>query len=513
MKKVLVFLLICLSSTVVLAQRATATHWTPVIGENNMTMTSVLVLDGVEQYEAALNYEIGLFDEAGVCRGAKLPKRKASSGRYIYSLMIQQGTGGYTLRIWDHGTNNEMEVTYTGDPIVFVPDAIHGSAGNPVSLTFVTGGATGGFELPILGFGDVTNVQRFYLVATPIGEVAPTAVTAMIPEAAPYDLFSFDQSQNGQEWRNYKDNNFMLEPGKGYLYANQDDVTLVFSGEGYTELNEVPLVKDGEANCEGWNLVGNPFGELAYIDRPFYRMNEDGSDIMTESTTGAIAVMEGVFVAANEDGETLTFSTTEPDNRGSMVALNLSNGRSVVDRAIVSFSETRQLPKFQLRDNSTKVYIPMEGEDYAVVRSEGMGEMPVNFKAEENGTYSLSFAADNVEFAYLHLIDNKTGNDVDLLAKPSYSFEALTTDYASRFKLVFVTSEGSEDSFAFFNNGSFVIANEGEATLQVVDVTGRILKSETINGCANVNVNAAPGVYMIRLVKGDSMKVQKVVVK
>ena len=37
--------------------------------------------------------------------------------------------------------------------------------------------------------------------------------------------------------------------------------------------------------------------------------------------------------------------------------------------------------------------------------------------------------------------------------------------------------------------------------------------SESINGCANVSVNAAPGVYMIRLVNSDSEKVQKVIVK
>ena len=45
----------------------------------------------------------------------------------------------------------------------------------------------------------------------------------------------------------------------------------------------------------------------------------------------------------------------------------------------------------------------------------------------------------------------------------------------------------------------------------MVDVTGRIIKSESINGCANVNIDAAPGVYMVRLVNGDNIKVQKVV--
>ena len=105
------------------------------------------------------------------------------------------------------------------------------------------------------------------------------------------------------------------------------------------------------------------------------------------------------------------------------------------------------------------------------------------------------------------------GNDVDLLANPSYSFEAKSTDYESRFKLVFATGNSNDDNFAFYSNGSFVINNEGNATLQVIDVNGRILKSESINGCANVNVNAAQGIYMLRLVNGNDVKVQKVVVR
>jgi hypothetical protein len=139
-----------------------------------------------------------------------------------------------------------------------------------------------------------------------------------------------------------------------------------------------------------------------------------------------------------------------------------------------------------------------------------MGEMPVSFKAESNGTYSLTLSTENVEFSYLHLIDNLTGADQDLLANPSYSFSANTTDYANRFRLVFATGN-DEESFAFFSNGSLFVNNEGSAVLQVVDVTGRIVKSESINGCASVSFDAVPGVYMVRLVNGDNMKVQKVV--
>ena len=368
---------------------------------------------------------------------------------------------------------------------------------------------------------------NYYLIASPIGDVAPTAVTSMTTGS--YDLYYFDHAAD-KEWVNYKPGTgsnhpgFDLVSGTGYLYANSQTIDLVFTGTAHsTEDVEIVLSRTETADgytvdMPGWNLVGNPFAVTAYIadGRDFYTMNSDGTDFeISNNPERNIDAMEGIFVIAQQDGETMTFTTTQPPtNNGKSVALNLSNGRNVIDRAMVRFGEGRTLPKFQLNKNHTKVYIPMDGQDYAVVRSEEMGEMPVNFKAENNGTYSLSLSCDNVEFAYLHLIDNLTGKDIDLLQTPSYSFEAKTTDYESRFKLVFATGDNSDnETFAFFSNGSFVINNEDNATLQVIDITGRILKSESINGCANVNVNAAPGVYMLRLVNGDNVKVQKVVVK
>ena len=159
--------------------------------------------------------------------------------------------------------------------------------------------------------------------------------------------------------------------------------------------------------------------------------------------------------------------------------------------------------------------MPVEGKDYAVAKTENEGEMPVCFKAEENGNYTLSFNAQEVEFSYLHLIDNLTGNEVDLLENPSYSFEARNTDYASRFKLVF--AKGTNDSgsnFGFISDGNLMILGiEGEATLQIIDVTGRILSTETFSGSYNKAINAANGVYMIRLIQGENVRTQKIVVK
>ena len=368
----------------------------------------------------------------------------------------------------------------------------------------------------ITGVGDNWNNQNnggYYLIASPLAaSVDPTTITGMINDN--YDLYSFNQAE-ADEWRNYKNSNFNLVNGHGYLYSSKETVTLTFTGAAGTN-GSVTLSKtnDNTVDFQGWNLVGNPFAVTAYINKPFYTL--ENSNVFEEKTAGdPIQLMQGLLVVADNDGETLTFSTTAPTNKVAKLNMNVSKDRSVVDHAIISFNDGQQLPKIQFINGSTKVYIPQEGKDYAIVSAESnMGEMPVNFKAENNGTYTLSFTSEEVSFAYLHLIDNMTGNDVDLLANPSYSFNAKTTDYESRFKLVFATgNNANDDNFAFYSNGSFVINNEGEATLQVIDINGRLLKSESINGCTNVNVNAAQGIYMLRLVNGNDVKVQKVVVR
>ena len=384
-----------------------------------------------------------------------------------------------------------------------------------VVLTYTVDCGFASYTLNIKGYEDDEIADGYFLIASPV----TVDLTNHEMTTGDFDLYYFDQEQD-KEWINYKgeDGPFGLEPGKGYLYAKKATAeyptySFNLTGTPYSGNGVVTLRKITGAQWEGWNLVGNPFNQTAYIDRAFYTMNAAGSELEAV-TSSSIEAMEGVFVVATTDGETMTFTTEDSNNDKSMLALNLSNGRNVIDRAIVRFGEGSQLPKFQLNPNHTKVYIPQDNKDYAIVNATEMGEMPVSFKAENNGSYILSINAEEVSFAYLHLIDNKTGDDVDLLATPSYSFEARTTDYANRFRLVFATGDNSnDDNFAFFSNGSFVINNEGMATVQVIDVNGRILSSESINGCANVSVNAAAGVYMIRLVNGENVKVQKVVVR
>ncbi len=482
------------------------------IGSNNNPPTITVLSQGHSVEPTVMTIEAINTDAAG--NNAYQAKLVRIENATYNNGTVSQGDNSITVYGTMAGVNDGNIVSFTGNIGCYNSVQIV----NPTDIIV-------SYTLTIPAFYDTQN-GGYRLISSPIGTVAPTQVTNMITDDddnnnRTYDLYRFDQAQE-LEWRNYRNNDgghFNLEFGKGYLYGNLSDVELVFTGTAYNGDAKVTLTKTDNTSADfpGWNLVGNPFGVNAYIgNRDFYVM-EAGSEIILADRVqdGAeyIKPMEGVFVIAANNGEELQFTTT-PNGKSSRLGLNLSNGRNVIDRASVRFDEGQQLPKFQLNRNSTKVYIPQDGKDFAVVCAEEMGAMPVNFKAEDNGTYSLNFNSENVEFSYLHLIDNMTGNDVDLLQTPSYSFEAKTTDYESRFKLVFATGDNSnDDTFAFYSNGSFVINNEGNATLQVIDVTGRIVKSESVNGCTNVNVNAAPGVYMLRLINGDNVKTQKVVVK
>lgn len=372
----------------------------------------------------------------------------------------------------------------------------------------------------VSGYGEGEGNYRF--IASPLVEnTTPTTVDNMITETS-YDLYRFDQAENA-EWQNYKANSFNLINGQGYLYANVEDVNLIFKGEfNEEETTEVGLVYDADATFAGWNLVGNPFPVSAYANRSYYVMNEEGSAIepVAVSSSTAIAPCTGVMVKADGVGESVTFtkSTREVENKGLLQIAVAESTRSntIEDKAVISFNEGDALGKFVFNKDNAQISIPQGGEDYAIACVEKRGEMPLNFKAAKNGSYTLSVNPEAVEMEYLHLVDNLTGNDVDILVTPSYIFESKTSDYASRFRLVFSVYEDvdcdNEEPFAFINNGSINVTGDyTNAILQIVDLTGRVVVSTEVAN--NVSINElASGVYVLRLINGENVRTQKIVI-
>ena len=368
----------------------------------------------------------------------------------------------------------------------------------------------------------------WYLISSPLASsIAVTSVENLLSNN--YDLYYYDEPT--YYWINQEQasNNFTeLESSKGYLYANSENVALGFAGalkNGTETVTVTPLSYAG-ANLQGFNLIGNPYAHnitsltTVDVEEGCYRMNDNLDDLMVSEVSAdePLKPTEGIFVKATSTNASVTFNPnntrTESEKTGNICIEVMENGK-IADRLLVKRNEGNDFQKLSLRDNRTKVFATRDNEELAIVVCND-DEQTVNFKTAKNGTYTISVTLQDIEADYLHLIDNLTGNDVDLIATPTYTFEAKTTDYASRFRLVFspeAIENGTHESFAFIANNEFIIANEGIATLQVIDLTGRILSTETINGSFNKPINMSKGVYILRLINGNDVKTQKIVVE
>ncbi len=141
MKKVLITVLAFFITSLGFAQ----THWTYNYNtEFNCFLTAELFIDGesMASSENAVNYEIGAFvgDE---CRGAFLPSVRPPflGGGYIYNMMLYSNNSSgdvMTFRVYNHATEEEMNLLICNTTITFVANSVNGSAMDPWGVYFVT---------------------------------------------------------------------------------------------------------------------------------------------------------------------------------------------------------------------------------------------------------------------------------------------------------------------------------------------------------------------------------------
>ena len=460
------------------------------------------------------------------------------------SNMVGFALGNASLASLTLGANDMMTVT-EGSKLT-VSGTISNS--DPAHLVLEEGAqlessaVAGTMYKDINGYTTVHNDHEgYYLIASPVDGIQPTQVTNMTNGT--YDLYAWDANEQ-LEWRNYEvQGNFTtLDAGVGYLYANNATTTLAFAGQlnsSFTGIGNLNYVANDDLHS--LTLVGNPYAYQAefsiadthnggWVSAPnCLTLNSEGDGFEVKPVTGneiVLAPMEAVLVQATGNGQSFTeYGDIEPIGDGGEIEvvpglLNLSISKphgGVMDNALVRFNGGSMLRKLRLGHNATELYIPQDGKDYAVVCAQAETEIPVNFKASQNGTYTLSIDSQNLDLDYLHLIDNMTGEDVDFLATPSYTFEGNTNDYESRFRLVFAPiredANGDNEHFAFYADGEIrLVETYQDASLQVVDMMGRVvLAGDAINRVSTSRL--AAGVYVVRLINGEKVKTQKIVVR
>ena len=197
----------------------------------------------------------------------------------------------------------------------------------------------------ISAYTDANGTGNYYLLAFPFRDnlEVPAAMTA----AEGNDFYTFDNSAQGEEWQNNRQQASAIEEVtayEGYLYANPSTIDLSFTGTtfgspaagfGYP----ITYTYDADENEEsGWLLLGNPLTCNAYIygesdsgDFPMDVMYYDADGVMQTVSAGPVPPMQGFFVKITEDtkvwfmgAEYNAKSAPKPVNRGTMpVKMNL----------------------------------------------------------------------------------------------------------------------------------------------------------------------------------------------
>ena len=443
-------------------------------------------------------------------------------------------TSTSTVSIWKNITVDENAAVaqmgvYDGSTVTIASNKILTVAGNletedaqsiiiknGAQLVHAVDGVKATVEKSIAAF--TTDDNGWNLISFPLtGSGTIVSVDNMLSNE--YDLYYYEEPT--QKWKNQKkeSNNFTtLEAGQGYLYANNTSIDMSFAGtvENGNATVTVPLSYTDGLKLSGFNLIGNPFvhNVTAYsvtnVEDGCFRINEAGTNLIVSTVSNAnpLRPAEGFIVKATASGASVTFGSSakaNPDNRGS-INLEIVQNDEVIDRFVV-MKDATALKKISLEGEHTEIYAKDNGRKYAIMPLEGK-EQTVCFKSTQMAMYTMDVKINNMELSYLHLIDNATGDDIDLLAEPSYTFYASSSDAMARFTLKF---EGDEtpwesDIFAYQNDNDIII--NGEGTLQIFDLMGRMVTTCRVSGVERV-AKPSQGVYIFKL----NEKAQKIIIK
>ena len=289
-----------------------------------------------------------------------------------------------------------------------------------------------------------TGDEGWYTISAPFVSLTPSADNGLI--SGSYDLYAYDEDggTEGKEWINYKSGSFNLTPSSGYLYANSTTQNLGLSGElnsGIYSQTVNLAYNNSIESLKGFNLLGNPtaheisFTKSADVADGYYYV--DNGNAWVYSPNNIVPVGRGFLVKANATGQTVTLNPQSkrdnPDPDKSQY-LCLSIGQ---DKAYVKLNEGVSMPLIDLNGNHSCLYFLRDQKPYVMLVQDNAETLDLCFESKHNGNHTITVDTNGLSLNYLHLIDSLTGNDVDLLTTPSYTFEAQKDSTISRFRLVF----------------------------------------------------------------------------
>lgn len=393
----------------------------------------------------------------------------------------------------------------------------------------------------VTAYDDASMRDGWFTLASPMAATAvETGSNLIFPD---YDLYSFDETNlTHEEWRNYKTaGNFTdFEAGRGYLYANATTFMPLFKGTLNHDAITFPMTYTAERPdvLTGFNLVGNPFPHNIYkgaggaiddsgLASGYYVLTHSGA-WEAKTYDMPIAPGQGILVKttaahslniAKTNASALGESTSgnAKGNVMSRIGLRVSNGNDE-DVAYVYLGKGNNLVKMRhLNAASPSLAVMQADGDFAIAHVDADCEViDLRFANKRTATYTITVDVKDYMNGYLHLIDNLTGADVDLLRTLTYTFKATGQDYPCRFRLVLQGSDSEDNNapFAYFADGEIhlMVETQDHASLQIVDMMGRVVRCTDDVRIVSTR-GMVLGVYMLRLIDGDDVRTQKIMVR
>ncbi len=367
------------------------------------------------------------------------------------------------------------------------------------------------------------------------------------------DLYYWNEVNN--QWMNYRTEVFSFSPAKGYLVANDVDLTHCFTGT----LNNTDITVSGltytSGQGEGWNLIGNPFPcaikwndgnwtltNLAsgtakvwdYTNNPGNYTDVIPNDIIpstngffvqVKSTGGAgsvtIPLASRIYDATNNNKQALV------DTSSKILRFRVTNDENgYTDLTTLGFKNDAT-NKTDWNYDSHKLFgDPKAPQLWTVSNNEdfstnflplptGVEKIPLHFKAGVNTVYHLMVSGlDSFTDAdKFYLEDLQTGETILLNDQPEYDFTGTPDDDVNRFVLhingitgIHNTNSTKGQPLIYILNHRVMVKNTANQTLQgimdIFDLTGHRIAHFTLNtpSASAYHLQTLPGVYLIKII-------------
>ena len=322
------------------------------------------------------------------------------------------------------------------------------------------------------------------------------------------------------EWTGLKGYNLLGNPYQSFL----DFDAFVAGNSGDPE----------DPDDTGLWATGDTFAQTYAVYNPESGMHEQ---YKATSSTGSRAagqylnMHQGFFIQTSKNTTAyftngMRVNDATPCFRGEQPAYPLINfiltdNEGNTDLAILELNrpENDGAKKLHVGNPAGRIYFRYDNTNLAIYfRNSDKDYQSLNFAAEEDGNFTLSWERANDNFRTLTLVDNVTGIKTDMLTHDHYTFEGRVSDYNSRFKIVFGEMDIDEEEpvlehFAFFDHGNLIVNGTGH--FEVVDVLGRVVYNAELTDTQNTvslpsNVR---GVCMLCFTRNNETKVQKMVIQ